>query len=160
MGWKNGNPTALSEEVKALALLAVLFLFQCSGAERTPIATDRAEYPFGDEVVIVSTLSAPADRAAHVENCNGAITTGLQRQSNGKWVDAWIAATNACRSAPIVIPAGGSHAATLLVRPRAGAVVDPPGRVDGMIEPGKYRVVWFGVDLPLEQRVSEPIEIR
>jgi hypothetical protein len=102
-------------------------------------------------------------------NCNGAQPMGLQRLVGNDWVNAWVAALNACFSAPIEVPPGGRHSATLTIRPGAGAVTYPRGQES--IESGTYRVAWFGVlrsydpnkrpedELPLEQRVSAPFTI-
>jgi len=168
--------------VRAAALSLLVLLAGCTSSDEAPpvreapIRTDRSAYTvgsgqFGPELKIVSTLRAPADRAVYVVNCNGAISPGLQRRAGDTWVDAWIAATDACLSAPIVIPPGGTHTAELLIRPGAGAVLYPRPNND-TLEPGTYRVVWhgaltsfdantrpFGPDLPLEQRVSAPFTI-
>ncbi|HEX8411038.1 MAG TPA: hypothetical protein VF883_19405 [Thermoanaerobaculia bacterium] len=150
-----------------LAAALPIVLAACTSTVEAPIRTDRSAYivgsgEFGPELKIISTLRAPADRAVHVANCNGAIAPGLQRriddQGDGTWVDAWIAATDACASSPIVIPAGGTHTAELLIRPGAGAVTYPRPNNDAL-ESGTYRVVWHGTDLPLEQRVSAPFTI-
>lgn len=150
--------------MRATLAAALLFvLAACTSGVEAPIRTDRSAYivgsgQFGPELKIVSTLRAPADRAVRIANCNGAITPGLQRRVNDAWVDAWIAATDACASAPIVIPAGGTHTAELLIRPGAGAVTYPRPNPDAL-ESGTYRVVWHGTDIPLEQRVSAPFTI-
>lgn len=145
----------------AAALLVVLAA--CTTTVEAPIRTDRSAYivgsgQFGPELKIISMLRAPADRAVHIANCSGAIAPGLQRRVNDTWVDAWIAATDACASAPIVIPPGGTHTAELLIRPGAGAVTYPRPNSDAL-ESGTYRVVWHGTDIPLEQRVSAPFTI-
>jgi hypothetical protein len=143
-------------------------------APPAPITTDQSLYrfaagQFGPEVAIVSTFTAPADRDVYLSNCNGVIGPGLQRQVDGTWQSAWVVSMNACHSAPIRVPAGGRHSATLLIRPGAGAVV---GSASDELPPGTYRVVWYGVyktvnpapppfgeELPLEQRVSAPFTI-
>ncbi|HEX8255488.1 MAG TPA: hypothetical protein VF846_20275 [Thermoanaerobaculia bacterium] len=143
-------------------------------APAAPIVTDRTRYlftdgQFGREVTIISTLTAPPDRDIYLVNCNGAFTTGLQRQVAGKWENAWVASTNACFSQPIKVVAGARHTGTLIIRRGSGAVVN--GRAtDEALPPGTYRVIWHNVltsydpndltsrnELPIEQRVSAPI---
>ncbi len=138
-----------------------------------PIRTDRERYVFrygffGPEITIVSTFRAPKERPLYVVNCNGAMSYGLQRLVDGKWINAWGAVTNACLSEPIVIAAGSERTEPIILRPGVGAVIYP--REDRkLIEAGTYRVVWHGVltsfdfnarpfgdELPLEQRASAP----
>ena len=140
-----------------------------------PIEIDATHYrmtegPYGPETVITSRFIAPSDRSVYVANCNGAIGTGLQRLVGEEWVSAWVVAMNACMSEPIEIPPGGSHVGVIIVRPRGGAVTWPEGAGD-RLEPGTYRVVWYGVasspdpaasysaQLPLEERVSRPFTL-
>lgn len=166
------------------ALLSLLIIPAC-GAPRGRVAkdsdpaisTDRERYvlragEFGPEVAIVARFRAPEDRAVYVMNCNGAISSRLQRQVGDGWVDAWAATVNGCLSEPIAIAAGGNHTATVLVRPRSGAVLYPGGKQDGMIEEGTYRLVWdrvltsfnrqarpVGPELPLTQRISNSFQV-
>ncbi|HEX7150269.1 MAG TPA: hypothetical protein VF618_02190 [Thermoanaerobaculia bacterium] len=143
-----------------------------------PVRTDRARYaleegPFGPEVKIVSTFHAPADRPVYLLNCNGAIAVGLQQLVAGKWVSNWVIEMNACASAPVVVPAGGTHVYPITAASGVDAVVSSR-RTERKIEPGTYRVVWYGVidkydtvrnaysgddEIPLEQRVSAPFPI-
>lgn len=51
-------------------------------------------------------VTAPKSRALYLENCNGAISWGLERKSAAAWVPAWGAEIDGCHSAPIEIPAG------------------------------------------------------
>ncbi|MFL6246903.1 MAG: hypothetical protein ACJ74H_12810 [Thermoanaerobaculia bacterium] len=136
--------------------------------KRAPVETDRARYvfhegPFGPETTIVSTYTAPANHDVYLLNCNGAFAVGLQRPNGDRWEHVWAPAMSACMSAPIVIRAGESRQATIVVTPR---------RMDAKIDTGTYRVVWHGLlgsydpnasppglDLPIEQRVSAPIHI-
>lgn len=137
-----------------------------------PIVTDRNAYIMRNgELTITATFTAPADGPVYLTNCNGAQPMGLQRLVGNDWVNSWVAALNGCFSAPIEVPPGGRHSATLTLRPGAGAVTYPRGQES--IESGNYRVVWFGVlrsydpkkrpsdddELPLEQRVSGPFMI-
>ena len=139
------------------------------------VRTDRSAYvltngPRGPEATIVATLHAPADRAVHLLNCNGATPVSLQRQVGDGWVYAWAVMMNACLSPPIVVPPGGEHTASVYLHEHSGGVSYPQGA--RMIESGTYRVVWtgallsfdpdargFGPELPLEQRVSAPFTI-
>lgn len=133
------------------------------------IETDRSEYAlvegaYGPQVRIVASFTAPEDSAVFIVNCNGAITTGLQRRDGSEWRNAWIAETNGCMSAPIVVDPGATHTETMAVVSR------DPG--SGLIQRGTYRVAWHnmytsfdpeslsaGVELPLAQRISAPIFI-
>jgi hypothetical protein len=113
-----------------------------------PVTTDRKSYalspgPHGPQATIVTTFHAPADESVSVANCNGAMSLGLQRPERDRWVNAWTAEINGCASAPIVIPPGGQH----------------PGTITARIEPGTYRAVWHGIELPVEERVSAPFTI-
>ena len=176
----NANTIRTTRRI-ALALLALL---SSSCTPRTtppsphgaPIRTDSERYvlrpgQFGNQATIIATFSAPRDTAVHILHCNGAISWGLQQLVEDHWTDAWVAATNACLSPPIVVPAGGAHTDTLTIVPQGGAVLNP-GEGDEGIVPGTYRVVWyhvltsfdpnarpFGNELSLEQRVSDPIVI-
>lgn len=140
------------------------------------IATDRSRYvmqagPFGPEVTIRTTFRAPADRDVYLLHCNGALSVGVQQKVGSEWRNAWIAETNGCFSAPILVPAGGEHQTPMTVLSRAEAP-DPAQRTETRIESGTYRAVWFGVvtsfeprdpsktvELPLGQRVSAPFTI-
>lgn len=155
--------------------VAALLLLQGCAAATAPIRTPRESYiyragPFGEEVVVEGQYTAPAD--VYIVNCNGAIGWGLQRRVDARWVDAWIVATDACLSAPIVMKAGSVHSYSHLVRGGGGGVIYPEKR-QGVVDPGTYRIVWYGVlrsfdrdappfgeELPLEMRVSNEFEIR
>ena len=90
--------------------VAALLLIQTCASVSAPIRTQQESYTyrlgqFGEEVVIEGQFTAPAD--VYIVNCNGAIGWGLQRKVDGRWVDAWIVATDACLSAPLCrIPPG------------------------------------------------------
>lgn len=157
--------------VLALALL----LLACSPREvaappqRAPIEpptyvrTDRSAYaytegPQGPELRIIATLRAPAHRSVRIDNCNGVSPKGLQRKIGETWIDAWAATLNSCASAPVVVPPNGEYTELIFVHARSGGTIDPRGAES--LEPGTYRVVWFGANGPLEERVSAPIEIR
>ncbi|HEX6097721.1 MAG TPA: hypothetical protein VF432_15445 [Thermoanaerobaculia bacterium] len=149
---------------------------QTPAAPPAPIRTDRASYvltngPQGPEATIVATLRAPAAQTLYIVNCNGATGVTLQRKIGETWEYAWVITMNACLSPPIVVPPGGEHTARIYLHEHSGAVIQP--RRARMIESGTYRVVWtgvltafdpnargFGLELPLEQRVSAPITIQ
>jgi hypothetical protein len=169
----------------SLLLLLTLFLVACPAPEEqllppvqepqveAPIRTDQKQYvfregPSGLETTIVATLNAPADQILYIMNCNGAISTGLQRKVGEEWVDAWIPPINGCLSPPLEIPPGGEMTQKLTIRP--GHLMYPPN--GQQLESGTYRVAWhnvftsydsdgppFGDRLPLEQRVSAPFSI-
>jgi hypothetical protein len=144
--------------------------------QRGPVVTDRALYvmqegPFGPETTIVSTYTAPANHDVYLLNCNGAFSVGLQRPKGDGWEHVWAPGMNACMSPPIVIGAGQSRQATIVVDSGADAAVSSR-RTETKIATGTYRVVWHGLlgsfdpnasppgrDLPLEQRVSAPFVI-
>lgn len=140
-----------------------------------PITTDRARYtlqegPYGPETTIVSTYTAPPERAVYLVNCNGASPMGLQRQVGNEWVLMWNIEMNACASAPIVIPPGGRHTGTFTAASGVDALVESR-RTDTRLDPGTYRVIWHGLTasenpvagkhdfLAVEERVSAPIII-
>lgn len=143
-------------------------------SSRPAITTDAERYSFepgehGAELEIRSTLHAPPNQTVYVVNCNGQIAAGLQSFQNDVWTDSWAGVINQCLSEPIIIPPGGSHDLTLLVRRGSGSMVDGEGDNP---PPGTYRVIWYGAldsfdgsrypfgnVLPVEQRVSEPIII-
>jgi hypothetical protein len=144
-------------------------------APAAPIRTDRSHYvltngPRGREATIVSTFRAPDAHPVYIVNCNGALSASLQRKVGDEWVYAWTVAMNACLSPPLVVPAGGEQTSSIHLHENAGGVPYPRGAK--MIESGTYRVIWtgvltsfdadergFGPELPLEQRISEPITI-
>ena len=144
------------------------------------IVTDRRDYTLvrgrvAREARIVASFRAPTDQAVYVVHCNGAISWGIQKQVDDRWVDAWVAETNGCLSPPIVLRGGDLHTDTLTLVSRED-VPPGPGTVRHKVEPGVYRMIWYGVltsfdakalpgrplgaDLPAEARVSGPIRIR
>jgi hypothetical protein len=163
------------------AALLVALAVSCApgtgpGQTSPPIRTDRDRYvleptPYGHEARLVTRFTAPQDTTVHILHCNGAIMWGLQRRTDGRWIDAWIATTNGCLSTPKVVAAGASHVETLTVVSRTDI---PPnqGTVQHEVPPGTYRVVWYqvltsfdmnarplGPELALEGRVSGPFTI-
>ncbi|HET7711193.1 MAG TPA: hypothetical protein VFL80_04630 [Thermoanaerobaculia bacterium] len=172
------------DDVRRQLVAVTLGLISCAAPEvrtpdeaRAPIVTDKTRYRFehdvcGPETTIISTFHAPRDRKVYVLHCNQAISTGLQRLVDGKWVNSWGAERDACLSAPIVLSPGEAESEPITLRRGAGATLYPPGDRVRLLEPGTYRVVWYGVllsvednlrtlgeELPLEQRVSAPFAI-
>lgn len=141
------------------------------------IRTDRVTYAlqtgeFGPELTIVSRFQAPKNAAVYLVNCNGVFAWRLQKLVDSGWADAWAPAMDACLSAPIEVPAGGTLAGSHLIRPGAGAILYPSG-TSQELGVGTYRLVWdgvltsfsadrhpFGEDLALEQRMSNPFAVR
>lgn len=104
-------------------------------------------------------LSAPSGRPLYLDHCNGAVSWGLEHRVAGVWKPAWIVATDACHSAPIVIPPGRSRLFRETVTLAAG---------EGL-PADTYRIALYGVylthderdhaastELTHELRVSEP----
>lgn len=143
---------------------------------KAPVQTDRTHYkmqegPYGPEALIQTTYTAPANQDVYVVNCNGQMGLGLQQQNGQQWEHVWAIEMNACMSMPIVIRAGQSYSRTIVAASGADAVVSSRATAR-KIPTGTYRVVWHGLqtsfdinkqpmgtDLPLEQRVSDPIHI-
>jgi hypothetical protein len=154
------------ERQRVRALIVAMLVVACTpepsapsapSRPSAPIRTDRDSYVMRNATLTIThTFTAP--REAHITNCNGAQPMGLQRNVEGQWVNAFVAAINGCASAPVVLQPGQQRTAQLFMAPGAGAVVHP-------MATGAYRVVWFGVvgsdgnELPIDERVSAPITI-
>lgn len=80
-------------------------------------------------------ITAPEDRALFLENCNGALSWGLEHELSGRWVPAWGAEINWCHSAPIEIAAGKrlDLRETVAVRPGES------------LPPGLFRLAVYGL---------------
>jgi hypothetical protein len=104
-------------------------------------------------------IHAPPGHPLYLDHCNGAFSWGLEHRVAGTWKPAWIVATNACHSAPIVIPPGRSRDFTQTVVLNAEETL----RAD------TYRLAVYGLysdhssehhaastAVPRESRVSEP----
>ena len=146
------------------------------GPPAGPVTTDRARYgmdegPYGPQVVITSTLTAPPSQQLYLANCNGAFSTSLQKREAGGWVYVWSQAMNACMSAPIIIGAGQRLSTTTTALSGAHSAVSSAAN-NTVIDGGTYRIVWNGLyasfdmsdlrassELPLEARVSAPFVI-
>jgi hypothetical protein len=107
-------------------------------------------------------LSAPAGQPLHLENCNGAISWGLEREVAGAWKPAWTVATDACHSAPVVIPPGESRVFDEVVTLGTGED----------LQAGTYRIAVHGLyrrhdredhaanpEVPRHLRVSRPFAL-
>lgn len=141
-----------------------------------PVQTDRTHYkmqegPYGPEAVIETTFTAPADQDVYIVNCNGQHGLGLQRRNGEQWETAWVISMNACMSMPIIVRAGQKYSGTIVAASGADAAVSSRA-TERDVPSGTYRVVWHGLvtpfdiskgpigaDLPIEQRVSDPIFI-
>src|SRR5688572_28212516 len=103
---KHRKPPQEPMREKSDLLLLILYFAMCAAPEEqqlpptqvarveAPVRTDRTRYVFEDgphglETTIVATLKAPSDQILYLVNCNGAITTGLQRLDGNEWVNAW-----------------------------------------------------------------------
>src|SRR5688500_283901 len=80
-------------------------------------------------------ITAPKDRPLFLENCNGAISWGLEHERSGAWVPAWGAEINGCHSAPIEIAAG-----TMREFHEARAI-----RPGTSLPPAPYRLAVYGL---------------
>ena len=102
-------------------LTACLALAACGPQDTTPARTGTPAAAATRPASLVSALppagartlrfrlTAPPDQALYLDNCNGAFSWGLERQVAGEWKPAWIVATDACHSAPIVLPPAESR---------------------------------------------------
>jgi hypothetical protein len=156
----------------ALPALALLLVAACEQPRKGPA---KAEAPPAaeprpasfvtvlnrpDERTLRISLSAPAGHPLYLDNCNGAFPWGLEHRPDGVWTSAWIVATDACHSAPIVIPAGETRTFQVGIG------------VGERIEKGTYRLIVYGLhtgpssparatetEVPHEMRVSEPFPL-
>jgi hypothetical protein len=156
----------------ALPTLALLLAAACDQPKRGPAKAEAppaaAPRPASfvtvlnrpDERTLRISLSAPAGHPLYLDNCNGAFPWGLEHRPDGVWTSAWIVATDACHSAPIVIPPGGTR--TFQVEIGVGE----------RIEKGTYRLIVYGLhtgpsspsraaetEVPHGMRVSEPFPL-
>lgn len=150
-----------------------MFLLALAGCEQPPDAAHgrvavppRTVAPSIVAVLSVSPLpdvgfriSAPEDRALYLDNCNGAISWGLEHEQAHTWVPAWTAEINGCHSQPIEIAAGTAREFVEVFRPRPGDALPPP----------PYRLAVYGlyfthessdhaanVEVPHALRLSQP----
>ena len=110
-----------------------------------------------DERTLRIRLSAPAGHPLYLDNCNGAVPWGLEHRPDGVWTSAWIVATDACHSAPIVIAPGETRTFQLEIG------------VGERIEKGTHRLIVYGLhtgpegaaetEVPHGMRVSEPFPL-
>lgn len=80
-------------------------------------------------------LTAPKTRALYLENCNGAISWGLEHPQSGEWLPAWSAEINGCHSQPIEIAAGTRRDFHETLAPRPGV----------RLVRGTYRLAVYGL---------------
>jgi hypothetical protein len=157
---------------RSLVLLVLAVLAACDGqrpattradtpaVEPRPASLVRA-LPPADARTLRFRLTAPAAHPLHLENCNGAFSWGLERRVAGDWARAWTVATDACHSAPIVIPPRDSRTFEEAVTLHAGE----------RLPAGTYRIVVHGLyaayaedhaagaEVPNALRVSAPFEL-
>ncbi len=133
-----------------MRLLLVMLLFSLAACDRSqnkaPVkVSDAPETLAPSFVSLVSApnedamhfrITAPKSRSLYLENCNGAISWGLEHQQTNDWVPAWGAALDACHSAPMVI-APGTH------RDFREVMVSQPG--EPLPPPGPYRLAVYGL---------------
>ena len=93
-------------------------------------------------------VSAPAGQALRLDNCNGAFSWGLEHPVDGAWKSAWIVATDACHSPPIVIAPGESRTFT------EGITLSGEERIAA----GTYRIALYGLHGAAE-RTSQPFTL-
>lgn len=137
---------------------------ESSGAASTdPAAAANASFvslvarPAGNRVRF--RIIAPVDRPLFLENCNGAMSWGLEREAKGEWVPAWGAEIDGCHSAPIEIPAGTARDFDGVVTERPHAP-RPPGpyrlAVYGLYFTHDDRDHAAGIEVPHDRRRSAP----
>lgn len=80
-------------------------------------------------------ITAPKRRALYLENCNGAISWGLEHERSHAWVPAWGAEINGCHSMPMEIPAGSMREFREVLAVRPGETLPP----------GPYRLAVYGL---------------
>lgn len=148
-----------------------------SGTRSTPpLRTDSSAYTLREEASAWTTMIGFSYRnggedTVYVVNCNGQVTMNLQKREAGEWQDVWFGETNACLSAPIVIPPGSTYEGQLTIRgaePGTSAVsAFSTADLDG-----DFRLVWhqpvrhydsrrpgFGEVMPLDERSSNTFSL-
>lgn len=156
-----------------MRLLPLTLLFSLAACDRLQdVAPDKASAPpvtlapsfvslasDPDQKTLHFRITAPRAQALYLENCNGAISWGLEHEQSGAWVPAWGAEINGCHSAPIEIAAGTA-------REFDERFVVRPGEP---LPPGPHRLAVYGlyfthgspdhavdVEVPHVFRMSEP----
>lgn len=137
--------------------------------------TDAPAYNFtttsvGTEGRIVATLTNRSGRTMYFVNCIGATGLSVQRLDGDTWTRIWSPILPACLSAPITVPAGGTHTFDIRVfGGKAGSNSYP--QFEGPLRTGLYRVMWhdayfsyqsglpWGEPVPESQRVSNSFVI-
>ncbi len=92
--------------------------------------------------VAVTFRNISADTAYFV-NCNGAVSTGLQRETAGGWVDAWTSVQDQCLSAPIIVPPSDTLRRRVLLFDGFDSTTATPSPTGAPSDaPAVYRVIW------------------
>lgn len=128
----------------------------------SPSASLVSVMPPPDARTLRFRVRAPNTHPLYLDHCNGAFSWGLEHEVSGIWKPAWIVATNACHSDPIVIPAGESLEFT-------EALTLQPGE---RLPAGTYRLAIYGLysahhpadhaastEVPHNTRVSAPLAL-
>jgi hypothetical protein len=142
----------------------------------TYLTTDATEYVIRVEgglraVDFELTYRNPLDVAVAVPGCHSPARPMLQKLVDGEWVQAFSPIELACITAPLVIPARGTHRFRYALRADPHDLGRWRAAVGGALD-GTYRLRWWvglhdrralngmGEPLPLEYVVSNPFELR
>jgi hypothetical protein len=143
----------------ALLLLASLVTGACSSladplaplpalaAGESLLTTDALEYEIRSEgqmraVDFDLTYRNPLDVAVAVPACHRPYRPVLQKLVEGQWVDAFSPIELMCITAPLVIPARGTHQFRFELRADAFDLARWPGAAGGSLD-GTYRLRWW-----------------
>jgi hypothetical protein len=172
----------------SMPLTLVAFLVACGSAEvlstgpdfsvngDAPIRTDSAIYHVrttsnSHEVTIGVTFTNRSGGTAYIPTCRTTHPPVLQKWEGEQWVTVYSPAVLDCLGPPVVIEAGASHEYTYRVLASRRPNTYP--RFETQQIGGLYRLNWhilgswtpdgpepgIGVELPLEQRVSNTFTI-
>jgi hypothetical protein len=139
------------------------------------LRTDRAAYQWtiADstyQVAIPITFHNESPDTIYIVNCNGQLPFGVERRYDDAWAPFWMAPTNACLSAPMVIEPGDTfrHTTGIAINLRNRDLPVGAGE-DALV--GEFRLVWhsivkhystrpaFGDTLPLAVRRSNTFKL-
>ena len=141
------------------------------------LRTDSSEYALREEESVWTTMIGfsyenSGEDTVYVVNCNGQVTMNLQKREEGEWQDVWSGETNACLSAPIVIPPGSTYEGELSIRGAEPGTSATSAFSTADLE-GDFRLVWhqpvrhydsrrpgFGEVMPLDERSSNIFSLR
>jgi hypothetical protein len=117
---------------------------------KAPIQTDSTEYylRFEDSVVLAADMQIRFRNVTpdtiYIVNCNGALTPAMQQKTASGWEDFVLWPTNACLSAPIVIPPNQELVDTFFIRGALPGHNAGPAFPDTVLK-GEYRIVLGGL---------------